>query len=171
MAGTRFLSTKNDLDVECVATALVLAPSLEDAVEVLAEQGKTVTVDTLRVWRDRDPIISERYQKRRVELAPQLETRFANDLLDNARRAVLVTSLAIEKTRELLIAGEVRDPSRVARDLAQVTAQSIDKRHAIQGKPSQIVEQRDVAEIVRALASMGVLRVDEAVEAAETPPQ
>ncbi len=168
MGGTRFLSTHNDLDIECVATALVLAP-LEDAVEILAEQGATVTVDTLRVWRDRDPVISERYEKRRTELAPQLETRFANDLLTNARRGTLVTSLAIEKMEEELL-GEVRNPARVARDLAQVTARSIEKRLAVQARPTQIVEHRDVAEIVLALASMGVL-VEDAVEAAETPPQ
>jgi hypothetical protein len=159
MGGTRFLSPKNDLDVECVATALVLAPTLEDAVEILAEQGATVTVDTLRVWRDRDPFVSERYEKRRTELAPQLEPIFANDLLDNARRATLVIRLAIERTKELLEAGEVRDPSRVARDLSQVVAQSIEKRHAIQGRPTQIVEHRDVSEIVRQLVALGVASV------------
>jgi hypothetical protein len=160
MAGTRFLSPKNDLDVECVATALVLAPTLEDAVEILAAQGATVTVDTLRVWRDRDPFISVRYEKRRTELAPQLEPIFANDLLDNARRAALVISLAIEKTKELLEAGEVRDPSRVARDLSQVMAQSVEKRQTIQGHPTQIVEHRDVAEIVRQLVALGVVTAE-----------
>lgn len=161
MGGTSFLSRNNDFDVERAVTAIIVSPTLEDAVEALKQQGKTTTVGTLRTWRDNDPLTRQRYEERRKQLVPQLETRFANDLLDSSRRATLVTRLAIDQTRELLNAGEVRNPSRVARDLAQVTAQSIEKRHAIQARPTQIVEHRDVNDIVRQLVAMGVATADE----------
>jgi hypothetical protein len=157
----RFLSRANDFDVERAITAMIVCPTLEDAVEVLKLQGTPATVDWLRVWRDRDPIVKERYQHRREELAPQLEGMFANDLLDNARMATLAVKLAIEKTEELLTAGKVGDPSRIARDLSQVMAQSLDKRLAVQGRPTQIVENRDVGEILRKLQALGVIEVVE----------
>jgi hypothetical protein len=43
--------------------------------------------------------------------------------------------------------------------VAQVASQAIEKRLAIQGRPTQIVEHRDVAEIVRALEALGVVEV------------
>ena len=77
---------------------MIVCPKLEDAVEVLKQQGTQTTIEHLRVWRDREPAIRERYEKRRIELTPRLERNFANDLLDNARRASLSIRLAIEHT-------------------------------------------------------------------------
>jgi hypothetical protein len=164
-----FLDRSNDFDVERAITAMILSPALEDAVDVLRQQGVATTVQHLRVWRDRDPAIRERYGKRRQELAPQIEGRLANDLLDNAQRASAVITVAVEKTRELLEAGKVQDPARVARDLSQVVTQSVDKRLAIQGRPTQITEHRDVGEIIRKLQAIGVIEIiDSTAEDVET---
>jgi hypothetical protein len=155
----RFLARNNDLDVERAITAMILSSTLEDAVDVLKLQGVVTTVEHLRVWRDRDPAIRERWEKRRQELAPQIEAELANNLLDNAQRASAVITVAIAKTEELLEAGKVGDPARVARDLSQVVAQSVDKRLSIQGRPTQITEHRDIGEIVRQLQAKGVIEV------------
>jgi hypothetical protein len=155
----RFLDRSNDFDVERAITAMMLSPTLEDAVDVLKLHGIVTTVHHLRVWRDVDPAIRERYGKRRQELAPQIEGRLANDLLDNAERASAVIGVAIERTQELLDAGKVAEPSRVARDLSQVVAQSIDKRLAIQGRPTQITEHSDVGDIIRKLQAIGVIEI------------
>ena len=155
-----FLSRKNDVDVETAITAMIVCPTLDDAVEVLKGQGIQTTTGVLEVWRDREPAIRERYQKRREELAPQLEGIFANDLLDNGRRGTLAIRLAVEETIKRLEDGTVADPSKVARDISQVVAQSVDKRLAIQGRPTQIVEVRDVNEIVRQLVALGVVHDD-----------
>ena len=138
---------------------MIVCPTLEAAVEVLNQQGTQTTVEHLRVWRDRDPTIRQRYEKRREELAPQDEGMFANDLLDAARRANVTIKFAIENTHELLEAGKVADPARIARALSQVMAQSVDKRLAVQGRPTQITEHTDAEEIVRQLQAMGVIRV------------
>jgi hypothetical protein len=159
-----FLSRHNDLDIERAIAAMIVCPTLEDAVEALKQQGTQTTVALLEVWRDREPGISERYAKRREELAPQLEGIFANDLLDNARRSSLVIQLAIDETKQRLETGTVAEPSRVARDLSQVMSQAVDKRLAIQGRPTQITEHRDVNEILRQLVALGVFKIDDAIE-------
>ena len=159
-----FLSRRNDLDIERAIAAMIVSPTLEDAVETLRQQGTQTTVEHLRVWRDREPTIRERYEKRRIELTPRLERNFANDLLDNARRASLSVRLAIEHTHELLEADVVQDPSRVARDLSQIVAQSTDKRLAIRSRPTHIAANRDVSRILRQLVALGVVKIDDAIE-------
>ncbi len=161
MSGTRFLSEKNDVDVQKALTAMVMYERLDEAADYLLQEGITTTVEKLEVWRDR--MYAERYEKRREELAPILEARLASGLLDNAGLAADVTRLAITKTRDLLEEGRVADPSRVARDLSQVATQAVDKRLALQGRPTKIVENRDIADIVRALEGMGVVKTDEPI--------
>jgi siroheme synthase (precorrin-2 oxidase/ferrochelatase) len=143
---------------------MIVCATLDDAVEVLKEQGIQTTTGVLEVWRDREPAIRERYQQRRQELAPQLEGKFANDLLDNGRRGTLAVRLAVEETIKRLEDGTVADPSKAARDISQVVAQSVDKRLAIQGWPTQIVEHRDVNEILRQLVALGVVTIDDTVD-------
>ena len=153
--GTRFLSEKVDLDVEKAVTAIAAYRTLPEAVEYLKSEGITTTEAKLKVWRD--TMYADRVRKRREQIAPLIEEKLANDLLGNATLASDVTALAIEKTRELLEEGKIADPSRVARDLSQVGTQAVDKRLALQGRPSQIVEHRDVSEIIRALEGMKVV--------------
>ena len=160
---SHFLAAQNDFDVESALTAMIVCPTLDDAVEVLAAQGMTVSAAKLEVFRSGNiehGTIRERYEKRREELAPMLEGILANDMLDTARRSEIVINFAIEKTEELLRDGRVADPSKVARDLSQVRTQAIDKRLAMQGRPTQIVETRDVSQILRALESLGVVRLE-----------
>jgi len=157
MGGMRFLSEKNDVDVQKALTAMVLYDTLEEAVDYLSDEGITTSVEKLEVWRDR--MYAERYQKRREELGPVIEARLATGLLDNATVASDVTRLAIEKTRELLEEGKLKDPSRVARDLSQVATQAVDKRLALQGRPTKIKEDRSFNELLRALQGMNVLKV------------
>lgn len=154
-----FLSIRNDLDLEKAMTAMIVTDTLEDAVGMLQSDGYQTTVEFLKSIRN-GPQLRERYEKRRNELAPMLEGEFANDMLDTGRRAALATRLAVEKTIEMFEAGQVRDPSRVGRDLSQISSQMVEKRLSLQGRPTQIVEHRDVNEIVRALQGMGVLQVE-----------
>lgn len=152
---------RNDFDVEKGLTAIILSPTLEDAVEMLRLQGTLASVGKLKQLRDWE---HERFEKRREELAPVREGIFANDLLDNASRAAKIIGIAMDQTQELLEAGKVQDPARVARDLSQVATQAIDKRLAVQGRPTQIVENRDVGQILRALQGMGVVSIESSAE-------
>jgi hypothetical protein len=159
------LSEKNDVDVQKALTAMVMYQTLGEALDYLQGEGITTSVEKLEVWRDR--MYAERYEKRREELAPILEARLASNLLENAASASDVTALAIQKTREMLEDGRISDPSRVARDLSQVGTQAVDKRLALQGRPTQITENRDVAEIIRALEGMKVVETVQPVHSVD----
>lgn len=150
---SRFLTEKNDLDMEKTISAVIMTDTLDEASDVLKQSGLTVSPAKLEVM---VRLYRERFDERREELAPVIEARFANRELSNAMKAAACIDIAIDKTRELLESGKCVDPARVARDLSQVTAQAVDKRLAVQGRPTQIVEHRDPQEIVRALEAMKV---------------
>lgn len=155
-----WLSTRDDLAVERALAAMVAYPDLAQASSYLEEQGYQANVDTLRTMRDVQ--FRDRFEKVRESLAPRIEASLANDFLDNARMASEVERLAVERTRQLLGEGKIADPSRVARDLSQVKTQSVDKRLALQGRPTQITEHRDPREIIRALEAMKVVQTVDA---------
>ena len=66
--------------------------------------------------------------------------------------------LAIQRTEERLRRNIEADPSRVLRDLSQVRTQAIDKRLALEGRPTQIIEKRSPDEILAKLEALGVVR-------------
>jgi hypothetical protein len=156
---SNYLSYKNDMDWELALSAVAAHPTLEEAAAYLQEyHGKTCTPAVLDGFRKARP---ERYERVRRQLTPRLEQDLADGLLDNARLAATATSLAIEQTMKLLEAGRCQDPSKVARDLADVQAKSIDKKLALEGRPSQVIETRNTNEIIRRLEGMNVIkRVD-----------
>lgn len=149
-------ASTDDLAVEEVLTAIVAYPTLGMAKEFLQEHGIRTDIAKLKAWRDRK--YADRYQAKRKELAPKLEAMLADDMLSNARLASEVEKLAIEATAKILKSGKAQDPSRTARDLKQIQTQGIDKRLALEGRPTQIHESRNVDELVRALESLGVAR-------------
>jgi hypothetical protein len=138
--------------------AIACFPDLKQAKQYMSEQGYDLSIPALEtIRRNKGPEL----EKVREEVAPKLEASLANDMLDNARIATEVERLAIERTKTLLAEGRIADPSRVARDLSQIKTQSIDKRLALQGRPTQITEHRDVSELVNALVGMKVAEVVE----------
>jgi hypothetical protein len=152
----KFLSYKNDVDWELALTALATAPTPEQAVEYLKEyHDRQTTVAVLEGFRRARP---ERYEQVRRQLTPRLEQELTDGLLDNARLATIATNMAIKRTMELLERGVCRDPSKVARDLADVQAKSVDKKLSLEGRPTQITETRNPEEIIRALEGMRVIK-------------
>lgn len=152
---------KDTVAMELMYTALVAYPSLERASAFMAEQGYEISTSKLAVYRDGRVPGHDVYLERRKELAPRLEAILADDMLGQAQRATEVSNMAIEKTQQLLEEGKVNDPSRVARDLSQVAAQSVDKRLALQGRPTQVTANRSIDELTRALVGLGVAQVAE----------
>jgi hypothetical protein len=155
------ISLKRVLDNDAVAmelvfTALVAYPDLESASMFMREQGYEISTAKLAVYRDGQTPKSEEFRERRKELAPQLEAALADNLLSEATVSTRVIGVALETTMRLLNEGRIADPSRVARDLSQIRTQGIDKRLALQGRPTQITANRSLEEIARALEGMGV---------------
>jgi len=58
---------------------------------------------------------------------------------------------------ELLKSGEDRDPARSAANLAMVSDKSLRDYALLEGRPTNITEQRGLPEVMRTLIDMGVL--------------
>lgn len=149
-----FVAEGNELNTELALSAIATCPTMAHATVLLKEKhGVICTPAKLRVVASHHP---EELDKLRERIAPKVEAATANNMLTNAWEATEVESLAIERAREMLEEGRIADPSKVARDLADVKAKNVDKRLALQGRPTQISEHRNTDEIVRALEGMGV---------------
>lgn len=170
--GSGFL-TRGDMlpatreNIEQILTTLALCNgNAAEARRRLKEVGLSTSDKTIARIRDRYPDL---YRQRRAELAPAIEEGLAADLLENAAEATATVRSLIAETRRRLEEGTLEEPARAARELSQVTTQSVDKRLAIQGRPTQITEVRDVAEIIRALEGKGIVSVIESTAIEQEP--
>jgi hypothetical protein len=163
MAKSTFLSEKNEVHVDLALATMAACPTLEIASEQMKKlHGITVSATKLDVFKRAH---LEEYEKLRNQLAPLREQSFANDMLDVAAMATQVEQVAVTHTLTLLSEGKISDPSKVARDLADVKAKNTDKRLAIQGRPTSIVEKRSVEDIWQQLERMGVVEVEPVIDA------
>jgi hypothetical protein len=149
----------SDEDVTAGLMAVIGTSTFVEAAAMCAGEGRSISEKTLREWVKETRVVQ--FEKLREEWAPKIEASLANNLLDNARLAAETERLAIEQARTELEEGRAKEPAKIARDLSQVRSQAIDKRLALQGRPTQITERRDVNEIVRALVGMKVVQVTE----------
>jgi hypothetical protein len=114
----------------------------------------TASVAHLDVLRRRFP---ERFEEARIRAAKLREQALAGDLQDAAAFAVEVGKLAVQRTMERLEADACTDPSRVARDLADVASKSIDKKLTLESRPSRITVTRSLDEIFNELEALKVI--------------
>lgn len=159
--GRKVVGTK-PVDMELIYAALITYPDDNEAMNFMLENGYEVSAAKMAVFRRGTTMPTspyfEPYLKRREQLAPRLEAKLAEDLLQEAGSATEAIAFAVEQTYERLAKGEIADPARAARDLSQIRTQAVDKRLALQGRPTQISEHRSPDEIVRALEGMGVVK-------------
>jgi hypothetical protein len=140
---------------ELVTQALAAFPDYNDARKYLAGHGYQTTSQKLEAF---GVTHAEEIAEKKGLIAPLLEAQLANDMLDNARLASIVERQAIKKTRMMLKEGKISDPSRVARDLSQLKTQAIDKRLALQGRPTTISASVNVDGLIDQLEAMGVAK-------------
>ena len=143
---------KNEVEMNLVFTAIAMYPTLGQASNYLkAEQNLSCSTDKMEVLLRRFP---EWAQEVATRVRPLREGKLVNEMLDSAEMASSVERLAIQTTEQFLEEGKIQDPSRVARDLADVKAKNIERGLALQGRPTGIIENRDTAEILKALAAL-----------------
>lgn len=172
MSGPKSIYPSKAVDMELVYAALIAYPDNDSAIKFMEENGYGVSEAKMEVFRrgTTEPTSPyfEPFLKRREQLAPRLEAKLAEDLLSEASRATAAVSYCIEQTEQMLANGEIKDPARAARDLSQIRTQAIDKRLALQGRPTQISEHRNTDEILARLEAMGVAqKVDVEITAIE----
>ena len=156
--------THEQVDRGLLAVAACAGNSAE-ASRRLGDQGLEIPARTLRAWR------CETYPERYVELANAHGHEIEEILVARTREVSLKAAeaelLAIDKTVEELEAGNARDPSASARNLATVRGIGTDKLALLTGRPTHRVEQRTSDDIMDRLRKYGMV-VDGTAE--EIPP-
>ncbi len=143
-----FISTKNDMQMELVFATVAATNNYAEAVELLKEHKLQTNERVIENYCRHNP---ERLAEARKALLPRLEEALTSNLLNNALKASEVTRTAVERTQEMLESGRCQDPSKTARDLADVVSKSVEKKALLEGKPTSVHETRNVAEIMNAL--------------------
>lgn len=167
------VSTK-PVDMEMVYASLITYPDDDSAIRFMSENGYEVSPAKMAVFRRGTNMPTspyyEPYLKRREQLAPRLEAKLAEDLLSEAGRATEAVAFCVERTHEMLQKDEIRDPARAARDLSQIRTQAIDKRLALQGRPTSVTVNLDPETILKRLEAKGLIHDAEgtAIEEAES---
>lgn len=94
----------------------------------------------------------------------KLENQLSKQLLKNSLDAARGTKQAIKAARYQLANGDCADPGKTARDLADVQAKSVDKKLALESRPSRITANRSVKEILNQLQAMKVFDIESTAE-------
>jgi hypothetical protein len=154
-----FLSYENEMHQELALMALAASPTPEDACAYLKAEHNLIAVPSKLTGMAK--FRREQYEELRERIAPFKEKVLTHNLMDNALYASEVTRTAMEQLMERLEEGKIKPEylSRVARDVADVQAKSIDKKLGLEGRPQHIVETRSAPEIIKKLESMGVVEV------------
>ncbi len=168
MPPPKFLSRQNESGEQLALAAIAGHPTLEQAVVYLKETHNIIT--TVKGLEHETMRHRQELEELREQLAPRMEAIRANDMLDNAGLATELERMCMERLQKQLEAGHVKDPARVARDLADLKAKNVDKRLAVQGRPTQITETRNLAEIVKAMEGMGIAKQVDATVLEDGPP-
>lgn len=143
--------TSRDYDADTVERALMLLVhndlSAEQTSRDLREQGIEIPAATIWGWKRRYP---NRLRFYATESAPRLEQELVQKQRAIASAAMEASMEAVEREREKIKRGDVRDYAASARNLATVSAISTDKMLAMTGRPSTIVGSEKKPEAILA---------------------
>jgi hypothetical protein len=121
-----------------------------------SEKQLQIKPATLSGWKQ---VHSIQYNDMRDKYSSQMEEQLAHEYREVARNAVEVMRVALEKAHQALLSGDEKDPARAAANIARVGQSATDKLLSLTGRPTQITETRNLDEILRSLASRGVLQI------------
>lgn len=146
-------------DIERGLWTLALNAGREDAaVEALKAQGHNIPKGTLGSWARRDHV--ERYEEIKQEASHQIAQRVAAQAEQFMLAAGEVEMLALQKLKGEIEQDQIegKDLAGALRNVSTSKALNNDKISApIRGRPTQITEHRDAAQIVAELKKLGVV--------------
>lgn len=142
--------------IERALTALLAFGGSAKAAAVALDGA--IDVETLERWRDIEH--ADQYAALQAEHGKDIEEAMVREMRDIARLALSGQRLAVEKAIEGLDRANPRDAAQIALNLAKVTQAGVDKILALTGRPTTISEHRSATELIRALASKGVIEVE-----------
>jgi hypothetical protein len=145
-------------DVVNLALKLVVlnGGQLKPASEQLRAEGFDIHRNTLRDWRDRQ--FPRRYHQIRGELGQQVTEEIAGRALERALEADGAEQKYIEAAIARLDEVDATHLAKNALALANAKAQNIEKSQLLRERPTQITENRSVADLVGTLERLGVAK-------------
>lgn len=151
--------TQEQID-DCLTALIAFAGNASAAHRYLKAEGKrTPGYAALLNWRRTK--YWERFEELREKLGDQLEKTAANNMREIMALSQEATRMALEAEIKRLEDGKEDDPARAAANMARVSQSSVDKLMTLTNRPTQIVENRDVGEILRSLQARGVVTLPE----------
>jgi len=151
--------SKDRIDEALLAYAFT--GQFKEASEQMALIGVNVPAGTIGRWaREYPGRLAELHEQHRDEIERLVVSEYSQAL----RKAVNVTLEAVKLAEKDIAAGKVRDAASTARNLATTAAIFQDKIHAIQGRPTKIIQHRSEEEALRSLAQRHGLAVEATAE-------
>lgn len=151
---TRTKRTEQEVDAALTAVALC-GGNVTRAHRHLKASGHTVPERTLHGWVANQ--FPNRYRHLAEKYAPQIEKSMIATARAAAMRSFEVASEAVELEHERLQAGDVKDAAASSRNLATTGGILTDKMLLLDGRPTQISEQRSMDDVLRSLAAKGFI--------------
>ena len=143
--------TYTDAEVDTALLTLILSGRNSGvAARRLATEGIDVNPRTLRSWRDK--VHAGRYAELEHQHAPEIEKQMMSQSRAIATAANIATLEAIEASRKQVAAGEAKDPSTVARNLAVTMGVATDKSLVLDGRPDRIIGSGDIQGLMERMA-------------------
>lgn len=146
-------------------TMLALEGSAKKAMVKLRKQGFDIHEQTLYHWKDAEP---ELWDRIRNETLDKVLGTVADESIALARQYAELEGQHIEKALTELDSLDARDRANMIRSVATARGISTDKAAGLHGRPTQVVEHRQAADIIRRLEHLGVIE-GTAVEEDESP--
>ena len=143
---------------EILTCVVAWSGNVTAAVAQLEEEGALPSVPkthTVSGWIK--GLHAELYNDLREKAMEQMERDLADRYRGVAAQAIEATELGVKVAAEALLSGEDRDPARSAANLAMVADKTLRDFSLIEGKPTEIREDRGLPEVMRALVDLGVL--------------
>jgi hypothetical protein len=128
------------------------------AAQALEKRGVKIPRQRLSAWKDQ---YSDRYAQIREEELPKIRARAADAHMQMAQRAAELAGSALDRLEEELPSLKGREVADALRNLSTVSGIHTDKAQALQGMPTAIVEHRTLKQLLRGLASKGVITLPE----------
>jgi len=151
---TRTKHAAHEVDAALTAVALC-GGRVTRAHEQLKASGVNIPYRTLAAWVA--DLFPNRYRHLAEQVAPQIEKSMVATARAAAMRSFEVAGEAVELEAQRLAAGEVKDAAASSRNLATTGGIMTDKMLLLDGRPTQISEQRSMDDVLRSLAAKGFI--------------
>lgn len=122
----------------------------------LRPAGLKVPASTLQSWMER--YHTQRYERLRTELVPRIHAKIAQECEDLAQREAEMANQVLERMEKRLPEIPTRELPGALRNLDVGKGVNVDKALGMRGRPTVIVERRDISEHLLVLKELGVLK-------------